>query len=164
MERLEATELVPFAAAVAAGVPLVMTAHILLPRVDSDTLASLSRGILDGLLRRRLKFDGVILADDLGMGAIAKRYGAGESAVQTIRAGTDVAMLCHDWPAVAPAIAAVRKAREEGRFDEDEWRISLDRIERACAQSESAGPPPPQSIIGCNAHAALAKQIRDRLD
>jgi beta-N-acetylhexosaminidase len=164
MERLEATELVPFAAAVAAGVPLVMTAHILLPRIDPDAPASLSRGILYGILRQRMRFNGVILADDLGMGAIAKRYGAGEAAVQTILAGTDVAMLCHDWQAVAPAIAAVRKAREEGRFDEDEWRISLDRIERACAQSESAGPPPPPSIVGCKAHAGLAKQIRDRLD
>jgi beta-N-acetylhexosaminidase len=164
MERLEATELVPFAAAVAAGVPLVMTAHILLPRIDPDAPASLSRGILDGVLRRRMKFNGVILADDLGMGAIAKRYGAGEAAVQTILAGTDVTMLCHDWSTVAPAIAAARNAHQEERFDEEEWRISLDRIERACAQSESAGPPPPLSIVGCKAHAGLAKQIRDRLD
>src|SRR5580692_7262315 len=83
MTRLETTELVPFAAAVAAGVPLVMTAHILLPRIDPDVPASLSRSILEGVLRRRLNFDGMILADDLGMGAIAKRYGAGEAAVRT---------------------------------------------------------------------------------
>src|SRR5579864_5810467 len=79
MERLETTELVPFAAAVAAGVPLVMSAHILLPRIDPDVPASFSRAILDGVLRRRLNFDGVILADDLGMGAIANRHGAGEA-------------------------------------------------------------------------------------
>lgn len=163
MERLESTELVPFAAAVAAGVPLVMTAHILLPRINPDAPASLSRGILHGALRRGMNFNGVILADDLGMGAIAKRYGAGEAAVQTILAGTDVAMLCHDWRSVRPTIAAVTKARQEGRFDEDEWRISLGRIESVCAQSEAAGPPPPLSIIGCNEHVSLAKQIRDRL-
>ena len=163
MKRLESTELVPFAAAVAAGAPLVMTAHILLPRIDPDAPASLSRAILDGVLRRRLNFDGVILADDLGMGAIAKRHGAGEATVRTILAGTDVAMLCHDWPAVAPAIAAVRKAREDGRFDEDEWRNSLARIDRACAQSEAAGPAPPLSIIGCDKHQSLAQQIRARL-
>ena len=111
---LESAELVPFAAAIAAGVPLVMTAHILLPQIDPENPASLSRTMLDGVLRRRLRFDGVILADDLGMGAIAKRYGPGEAAVQTLRAGTDVAMLCHDWSAVAPAIAAVRRAKRGG--------------------------------------------------
>src|ERR1700674_1942502 len=163
MERLESAELVPFAAAIAAGVPLVMTAHILLPKIDPENPASLSRTMLDGVLRRRLRFDGVILADDLGMGAIAKRYGPGEAAVQTVRAGTDMAMLCHDWSAVAPAIAAVRSAKEEGRFDDDEWRRSLDRIEQACVQAEAAGPRPSIDILGCKENEGLAAGIRARL-
>jgi len=117
MERLESVELVPFAAAVTAGMPLVMTAHILLPQIDGENPASLSRILLDGILRRRMGFDGVILADDLGMGAIARKYGPGEAAVRTLLAGTDIAMLCHDWSAVAPAVDAVRKALREGRFE-----------------------------------------------
>ena len=163
MERLESAELVPFATAVASGVPLVMTAHILLPQIDPENPASLSRTMLDGVLRRRLRFGGVILADDLGMGAIAKRYGPGEAAVQTLRAGTDVAMLCHDWSAVAPAIAAVRNARKERRFDEDEWRVSLDRIERACVQAEAPGARPSIDILGCKENRRLAEAIRARL-
>ncbi len=163
MERLESAELVPFAAAVASGVPLVMTAHILLPLIDAENPASLSRTMLEGVLRRRLRFGGVILADDLGMGAIAKRYGPGEAAVQTLRAGTDVAMLCHDWSAVAPAIAAVRSARQERRFDEDEWRASLDRIERACVQAEAPGSSPSIDILGCEENQRLAEGIRARL-
>jgi beta-N-acetylhexosaminidase len=163
MERLESAELVPFAAAVAAGVPLVMTAHILLPQIDHENPASLSRAMLDGVLRRRLRFDGVILADDLGMGAIAKRYGPGEAAVQTLRAGTDVAMLCHDWSAVGPAIAAVRTARQTGRFDEEEWSASLRRIERACVDAEAHGPRPSIDILGCEENQALAEGIRARL-
>ncbi len=163
MERLEAAELVPFAAAVAAGVPLVMTAHILLPQIDPENPASLSRTMLDGVLRRRMRFNGVILADDLGMGAIAKRYAPGEAAVQTLRAGTDIAMLCHDWSAVAPAIASVRRAKQEGGFDEDEWRASVDRIERACIQSDPPGPRPSIDILGCNEHQRLAEGIRARL-
>ena len=91
MKSLEAAELVPFAAAIAAGAPLVMTAHILLPQIDPENPASLSRTMLDGVLRRRMRFNGVILADDLGMGAIAKRYPPGEAAVQTLRAGTVMA-------------------------------------------------------------------------
>jgi beta-N-acetylhexosaminidase len=163
MERLMSTELVPFAAAVAAGVPLVMTAHILLPQIDPENPASLSRTMLDGVLRDRLQFDGVILADDLGMGAIAKRCGTGEAAVQTLLAGTDVAMLCHDWSAVAPAISAVRKAHQEGRFGEGEYRVPLIRIERVCAQAEVPGPRPPIDILGCKENQRLVIEIRSRM-
>jgi beta-N-acetylhexosaminidase len=163
MDRLEAAELVPFAAAIAAGVPLVMTAHILLPQIDPENPASLSRTMLDGVLRRRMRFNGVILADDLGMGAIAKRYAPGEAAVQTLRAGTDMAMLCHDWSAVAPAIAAVRRAWQEERFDKEEWHTSLDRIERVCIQAEAPGRRPSIDILGCEEHQRLASGIRARL-
>jgi len=163
MERLDSVELVPFAAAVSSGVPLVMTAHILLPQIDPENPASLSRTMLDGILRRRLRFRGVILADDLGMGAIAKRYGPGEAAVRTLLAGTDIAMLCHDWSAVAPAIEAVRIARRQGRFDEEEWRASAERIERACVQAEAAGPKPSIHLLGCQEHRRLAEGVRARL-
>jgi beta-N-acetylhexosaminidase len=163
MKSLESAELVPFATAIAAGAPLVMTAHILLPRIDSENPASLSRTMLDGVLRRRLRFDGVILADDLGMGAIAKRYGPGEAAVQTLRAGTDVAMLCHDWSAVAPAIAATRRAKEQGSFDGGEWGASLRRIERACVEAEAPGPRPSIDILGCEENRRLAEEIGARL-
>jgi beta-N-acetylhexosaminidase len=110
-----------------------------------------------------MQFDGVILADDLGMGAIAKRYAPGEAAVQTLRAGTDMAMLCHDWSAVAPAIAAVRSAKLAGRFDEKEWRASLNRIERACIQAEAPQPGPSIDILGCKEYQQLADGIRARL-
>ena len=163
MERLESAELVPFAAAVAAGVPLVMTAHILLPQIDPERPASLSRKMLDGVLRRGMKFSGVILADDLGMGAIARRYGPGEAAIETLRAGTDIAMLCHDWPTVAPAIAAVRQAHEAGRLDVAEWNASVGRIERTCALAELPAPRPPLEILACDEFRALAAAIRARL-
>ena len=163
MERLESAELVPFAAAVAAGVPMVMTAHILLPKIDAECPASLSRKMLEGVLRRSLGFRGVILADDLGMGAIARRYGPGEAAIETLRAGTDIAMLCHDWRAVAPAIDAVRQAHEAGRFDAVESQASLKRIERACALAELPVPESDLAVLACEEFRALAALIRARL-
>jgi beta-N-acetylhexosaminidase len=163
LEQLETSELVPFAAAVAAGVPMIMTAHILLPRIDAENPASLSKIILAEVLRRRLDFGGVILADDLGMGAIARRYGPGDATVRTLLAGTDIAMLCHDWSAVAPAITAVRNAQRKGRFAELEWHASLDRIEHACALTEMPGERPPLEIIGGGEHQALAARIRAEL-
>jgi hypothetical protein len=72
-------------------------------------------------------------------------------------------MLCHDWSAVAPAIAAVRSAKEKGRFDEDEWRASLNRIERACIQAEASGPRPSIDILGCEGNQRLSDEIRVRL-
>jgi beta-N-acetylhexosaminidase len=162
MERLESTELIPFAAAIASGVPTIMTAHILLPKIDPENPASLSRILLDGLLRRRMGFGGMIFADDLGMGAIAKRYGPGEAAVQSLRAGTDIAMLCHDWSAVAPAIAAVRKAHEKGRFDNLEWNASLERIEHVCAQAALPMQQLPLEILACSDFRGLAEYVRER--
>jgi beta-N-acetylhexosaminidase len=163
MERLESAELVPFAAVVAAGVPTVMTAHILLPSIDPERPASLSRTMLDGVLRRRMGFRGIILADDLGMGAIARSYGPGEAAVETLRAGTDIAMLCHDWQAVAPAIDAVGEAHEAGRFDAAEWHTSLERIERACVRAELPVPAAGLDILACEEFRALAAAIRARI-
>lgn len=163
MQHLEAAELVPFAAAVAAGAPLMMTAHILLPRIDPENPASLSRTMLDGVLRRRLRFNGVILADDLGMGAIAKRYGPGEAAVRSLRAGTDIAMLSHNWSAVAPAIAGVQRAQLAGDLGEEEWNASLARIERACIQSETWEAAPSLATLGCDEHHLLAEKIRGEL-
>lgn len=160
MARLESTELVPFAAAIASGTQLIMTAHILLPRIDPEFPASLSRLMLTQILRRRREFDGLILADDLGMGAIAKRYAPGESAVRSIQAGTDVAMLCHDWAAVRPAIEAVRNAHREGWFDNDEWQAALARVDRICDLAEITESRPKLEILGCKAHQQLAAAYR----
>ena len=99
-------ELVPFAAAIAAGVATIMTAHILLPKIDAEFPASLSRTMLTKTLRERMKFQGLILADDLGMGAITKRCTPSEAAVATFAAGTDIAMLCHDTGLIPDAFLA----------------------------------------------------------
>ncbi|HEX3378112.1 MAG TPA: beta-N-acetylhexosaminidase [Candidatus Acidoferrales bacterium] len=163
MARLESTELVPFAAAISSGTELIMTAHIPLPQIDAENPASLSRLMLDQVLRRAMKFDGIILADDLGMGAIAKRYGPGDAAVKTIRAGTDIVMLCHDWAAVAPAIDSVRNAYKEGQLDEIEWQASLKRIERICNLAETAGERPSVNVIGSKENQRLSESVRSRL-
>jgi beta-N-acetylhexosaminidase len=164
-ERLRQEELVPFAAAIDAGVPLIMTAHILLPRIDPELPASLSPAVLEDLLRRDLRFAGVILADDLGMGALSRRYGCGDSAVRTILAGTDIAMLCHDPSAVPGAVDAVAAALDTGRFDAGKWAAGRARIARLREQIGAAErPAPPLEIIGCRTHALLARKARARLE
>ena len=164
MARLRGVELVPFAGAIAAGVPVVMTAHILLPKIDAEWPASLSRRMLTGVLRQEMGFGGVILADDLGMGAIARRYGAGEAAIAAFRAGTDIVALCHDWSAVRPAIEAVAKSYQRGTLDAAEGQTSHERTERARVASESARRETPSlDVVGGPEHRALADEIRARV-
>ncbi len=164
MKRLQTVELVPFGAAIDAGVPLFMTAHILLPKIDRQHPASLSRLMLTEVLRKKLGFNGIILADDLGMGAIAKRWRPGEAAIKSFQAGTDVVMLCHDWPAVHPAIEAVEKAQERGDFDPTEWQASHGRLERLRAAADGlVREQPGVTVVGSPQHRALAAEIRMRV-
>jgi beta-N-acetylhexosaminidase len=170
--RLMTRELVPFTAAIRAGVPLIMTAHILLPQIDPAAPASLSDEVLQTILRGELSFDGLILADDLGMGAIARNYGSAESAVRALRAGSDIVMLCHDWSAVAPALNAVARAIASGdcsdrgdRLD-GRWlaqsRARIERLFQRLAELEKIEPPSLE-IIGCDAHRRLAAAARKRI-
>jgi beta-N-acetylhexosaminidase len=145
-------------------VPTIMTAHILLPLVDPDRPASISPVVLQEILRRQMRFDGVILADDLGMGAIAKRYGPGESVVKTLEAGSDIAMLCHDSTVVPEAINAVAQSLRDGRFESAHWSASSTRFARLRERLRVASQHlPPLDVVGCAEHRALAQEIRARL-
>jgi beta-N-acetylhexosaminidase len=162
-ERLRRMELAPFVVAVAAGIPLLMTAHILLPELDAECPASLSKRILTDLLREEMGFGGAILADDLVMGAIRKRWTPAEAAVEALRAGCDLAMLCHDWALVGPALERVAAAGEAGAFENEEWKRSGERIERLLERAAAAeSNPPPLAVVGCAEHRALAREIRAR--
>ncbi|MFZ0819167.1 MAG: beta-N-acetylhexosaminidase [Candidatus Acidiferrales bacterium] len=161
-ERLAQADLVPFAAAIAAGAPTIMTAHILLPNVDPAHPASLSRKILTGILREQMRFNGLILADDLGMGAIARRHSPGEAAVATFGAGADIAMFCHDVSQVEPAMNETVRALDEGKLSVDEWIAAGERIEEALVRINQAAQPN-LKIVGCAEHRALAENLRARI-
>lgn len=162
--RLRTTELVPFAGAISADVPMIMTAHILLPEVDKNWPASLSQTLLETVLRNEMQFKGLILADDLGMGAIAKKQSAADAAVRTFQAGSDLALLCHDWSIVTTALEAVASSLQNREFEEGKWNASRERI--ACIQQNVSTAPqdvPPMSIVGCTQHHELVVTIRERL-
>ncbi len=161
-DRLAQADLVPFAAAIAAGAPTIMTAHILLPKVDPEQPASLSRKILTGILREQLRFNGLILADDLGMGAIARRHGPGEAAIASLAAGADIVMFCHDISIVAGAMEGTVHALEEGKLSLDEWKSTGLRIEKVLGRIKESEQPS-LKIVGCPAHRALAENLRGRI-
>jgi beta-N-acetylhexosaminidase len=91
-------DLLPFRLAVAAGAPAIMTAHLLVPPWDSRP-ATLSDVALQGWLRRKLGFQGVIITDDLEMGAIAAQLPVDRAAREALAAGADLLLICNDWPA-----------------------------------------------------------------
>ncbi len=128
LERLRSLEYLPFAAAIAAQVDSVMSAHLLVPALDDTYPGTLSRRILTGELRETLGFSGLIVTDALVMGAIAHRYGANEAAVLAVEAGADILMMPADPPG---AIAAVCDAVASGRLSEARIQTSVERIWRA---------------------------------
>ncbi len=115
-ERLREVELVPFRRAIRAGVPSIMTAHIVYPAADPSGLpATLSPAVVDGLLRRQLGFGGAVITDALEMRAIADGWGMGEAAVLSLMAGVDVVLLSKPGNA-SPVRAAIIEAIEAGRL------------------------------------------------
>ncbi|MEW1922077.1 glycoside hydrolase family 3 protein [Streptomyces sp. NPDC088360] len=88
-EVLRARDLAPFRAAIAAGTRAVMSAHILVPSLDAEYPATLSRRILTGILREELGFDGLIVTDGMEMQAISATYGIERGSVLAIAAGAD---------------------------------------------------------------------------
>ncbi|MDT7689480.1 MAG: beta-N-acetylhexosaminidase [Acidobacteriota bacterium] len=124
--RLSRLELVPFRAAIDAGVDAVMTAHVSVPKVTGDDVpASLSPKVTTELLRRELKFDGLVVTDSLGMGAITRGFPGGEAAVRAVLAGADVALTPPDLKA---SLDALEEAVKRGRITPERVDESVRRI------------------------------------
>ena len=128
-ERFQAVELAPFRSAIAAGLDSLMTAHVALPEITGDNVpASLSRKINTDLIRRELKFEGIITTDSLGMGAIIKNYKGAEGALLAIKAGADVALLPPD---PKQAIDRIEAAVNSGEIPKEQIDASVRRLLRA---------------------------------
>jgi beta-N-acetylhexosaminidase len=124
--RLDAIELPPFKAAIKEGVGAVMTAHIALPRVEGDNLpATLSPQIVDGMLRKEMKFKGLVFTDALNMRGVAAHYSDQDAAVRAIKAGADVLLYP---PSVEHAFNAVKDAVKTGDISESRINEAVRRI------------------------------------
>ena len=126
-DRLERLELVPFRAAIKAGVDGIMSAHLALPAFDPDTTrpATLSPVVLTDVLRDSLKFRGLVVTDALDMGALVSKYGGGEAAVQAFLAGSDLLLMPAD---PREAIDAMAAAIRSGRIPRARFRSSVLRV------------------------------------
>jgi beta-N-acetylhexosaminidase len=126
---LKRRDVAPFRAAVAEGAPMVMTAHLRYPGLDpSRRYASLSRRIVTGLLRQDLGFDGVIISDDLEMGAITRRMSVPVAAVAAVQAGSDMVMVCHTPSRQAATERALIDAISKGKISRAQVDASVVRV------------------------------------
>ena len=131
LEDLEAVHLQPFRAAMAAGVGAVMAGHIAVPCVDdSGTPASLSFPIITGLLREQMNFRGLVITDDLEMGAL-REYDAADVAVRALAAGCDLLLYCHSVEKARVARTAISEAVASGVLPAARVQDSIERVQWA---------------------------------
>lgn len=128
LERLKSFELVPFQKAIDEGVDMVMVSHIMLPKIDENDPATLSKTIVTDILRKDMNYNGVVVTDDMTMGAIINNYDIGEAAVKSINAGVDIVMVCHQYENVTKVIDAIKEAVNNGSITEERIDKSVERI------------------------------------
>lgn len=157
LSYLYAEDLLPFRAAIAAGVGCVMLTHVIYEALDSESPATLSPRIVDGLLRRELGFDGAVCTDCMEMKAITDAFGPGESALRALLAGVDLVLFSHSRESQEEAYDAVLNAALSGRISEARIDLSVSRVQ-ALKRRFSLHNAPPLEIIGCEAHRALAHE------
>ncbi|MHA6531985.1 beta-N-acetylhexosaminidase [Paenibacillus sp. BAC0078] len=126
--QLAKLEWLPFQAAIKEHADAVMVAHILFPKLDPERPASLSKVIIGDQLRGEMGFKGVVITDDLTMGAIAKNYSLASAAVDTVLAGSDILLVAHEYSneqALRNALLTAVGSGEipESRIDESVYRI-----------------------------------------
>jgi beta-N-acetylhexosaminidase len=128
LERLKSFELIPFEKAINNGAESVMVAHILLPKIDADNPASLSSAVITDILRKQLNFEGVVITDDMTMGAITKNYDLAAAAVQAVKAGNDIILVAHKYENVLFTFHTLNKAVLDGIIEEERIDQSVYRI------------------------------------
>lgn len=131
-DELQREDLRPFAALIAETPPTdfaVMVGHVRYPALD-DVPASLSPAVITDLLRNELGYDGVVITDNITMGAVAQHYPPGEAARRAIAAGADIILVSHDYGAAIEAYNAILQALKTGAISEERIDTSVKRILR----------------------------------
>jgi beta-N-acetylhexosaminidase len=158
-ELLDACELVPFKAAIAAGVQSVMTGHLLVPAYDPELPATLSRLILTGLLREELGFQGLIVTDGIEMQGVRRTYGFESATVRALAAGADAICVGGDHADERTAIRlrdAIVAAVRSGELTEARLRDAAERVQRLADWTVRT-----QTAVGARAVADSDAPLRD---
>jgi beta-N-acetylhexosaminidase len=167
MERLNTVELVPFQRGIEAGADTVMIAHLFLPALmPPDGLpASISPVIIQGLLRERLGYQGVVISDCLEMDAIVNTIGVAQGAVHALQAGTDLVLISHRADRQRASIEAALAAARSGELSQATITQAAERVLRLkhrLLSWEEALPAAPAIWSGSSAHQQLAERAYEQ--
>lgn len=165
--RLATVELVPFRAAIAAGVTAIMTAHVAVPVLERDGVerpATLSHGVLTELLRNDMRYEGLIITDGLMMDGVHEGRSSGEIALEAVLAGVDILLMP---PATREAIETVVAAVEAGEVSEARIDASVRRILEAKAmvglpEARLVDLDESRRVLGAEEHLRWAQEVADR--
>ncbi len=163
--RLDSVELVPFRAAVDAGVGAMMTYHGILPALDSSGVpATLSPQVLTGLLRESLGFRGLVITDAMDMAGVVQQFGALDAAKRAVAAGAEVLLMPTDVPGTIDAVVAgVREGRyPESRVTDAARRILELKRRFALDRQRLVDLDGVRRVVGDPAHAGAVAQIAER--
>ncbi len=166
-ERLETVELYPFERAVAADIPMIMTAHIEIPAIDPAYPATLSAPILRGLLRTQLGFDGVIITDCLEMKAVADNFEIVEMVDRGLEASVDIFLICHTeekWKTAFEHLYEQASKDEEVRRRVQESAARIRRLKRDLLghwPHPWTPPEDPEKWLGTPQHRAVVEPYLD---
>ncbi len=145
VEALEQLDLIPFRGAVAKDVEMLMTAHILYRSIDARYPATVSHRIIKGILRQSMMYTGVVITDDLDMGAVTSRFSTEECALMAIKAGVDILLVCRSAVKALATRNEIALAVKAGEITESRIRESLGRIRSL--KSAYAGSLQPANLI-----------------
>lgn len=164
LERLRAVELPPFAAAFKANAKLVMTAHLGITSIDGADAppATLSPNIINGLLRRDLGFDGVVITDAMDMKAIRQGDDLREESVRAAKAGADLLLNTSDPQDQARAFEGLWQGCESGQITREELQASVERISRLKKWIDDNSLSYDLSVIQSAEHMQVAREIAER--
>jgi beta-N-acetylhexosaminidase len=164
-EEMRAIHLPPFVEAIAAGIESLMTSHPVYPQLDpSGVPATFSRRIVGDWLRGELGFRGVIVSDDLEMGAVSEACPIGEATVRAAAAGHDLLLVCHTAPAQRAAAAALVDAYRRHQLPIDECEAAAARVRGlrlARTPRREAGEPAPEPEGRPLAQAIATRAVTD---
>ncbi len=163
--RLDSVELVPFRAAIKSGVGAFMTFHGSMPALDaSGAPGTLSVPVVRGLLRRQLRFGGLVISDAMDMRGVTDKYGAGEAMKRAVAAGVDVLIQPADVPAAIDAVVAgIGEGRyTEARIAESARRILALKRQLGLDRDRMANLDSVRSIVGDSMNVAMSRVTAER--
>jgi beta-N-acetylhexosaminidase len=157
-EALDRIDLYPFQQAIREGIEMLMTAHVRYPTLDPEFPATISPTIITGLLRQQMHYAGVVVTDDLEMGAIVRHATVEQTVINALNAGADMMLVCHKIELALAARDRCLRALEKGTLSQQRMEEAVQRINalrHAHHSRQEFSPPPPRE----HEYAQLVEEI-----